>query len=259
MNPLVRLRKIAKRFRSVEVLREVSFEVSRGERFALLGPSGCGKSTLLRLIAGLDVPTGGELWIDGRQASLPEKILLPAHRRGLAMVFQELALWPNLTVRGNVELGLAGTKLARAQRAERAHAALDACRIAELGARYPSELSGGQQQRVALARALAVQPQLLLLDEPFSGLDIATKTHLYAAIRRLCADFALTLIIVSHDPLEAAALCTHAAVLEQGRIAEIGDLEALLRNPASDTLRAFVAQLPAAATGAAECAPAAGA
>ena len=174
------------------------------------------------------------------------------------MVFQDLALWPNLTAWGNIELGLAGTKLARAQRSDRAHAALEACRIVELGARYPSELSGGQQQRVALARALAVQPQLLLLDEPFSGLDIASKSHLYAAIRRLCSDLALTLIVVSHDPLEAAALCSHAAVLEQGCVAEIGELNVLLRKPASETLRAFVAQLPAGAMGAAERPPAAG-
>lgn len=247
MTPLVQLRNVAKRFHAVEVFREVSLDIRNGERFALLGPSGCGKSTLLRLLAGLDAPTAGELWIDGEQASVPGRTLLPAHRRGLAMVFQDLALWPNLTVRGNVELGLAGAKLARAERSERVKRALDACRITELGERRPGELSGGQQQRVALARALAVQPKLLLLDEPFSGLDIATKDHLYAAIRQLCADFALTLIIVSHDPLEAAALCSHAAILEQGRVAEIGELPALLRNPVSETLRAFVAQLPAAA------------
>jgi ABC-type Fe3+/spermidine/putrescine transport system ATPase subunit len=244
MNPLLGLRNIAKRFGAVDVLHDVSFEVSRGERFALLGPSWCGKSTLLRLIAGLDAPSGGELWIDGRQASLSDTVLVPAHQRGVAMVFQDLALWPNLTVRGNVELGLVAKKLARRERTQRAQTALDVCRIAELGERYPSELSGGQQQRVALARALAVQPQLLLLDEPFSGLDLATKAHLYAAIRQLCADLELTLVMVTHDPLEAAALCAHAAVLERGRVVEIGELEALLREPTSETLRTFVAQLP---------------
>lgn len=244
MNPLLGLRNIAKRFGSVDVLHDVSFDVSRGERFALLGPSGCGKSTLLRLIAGLDVPSGGELWIDGSQASLTGEVLVPAHERGVAMVFQDLALWPNLTVRGNVELGLVANTLRREERAQRAQAALDVCRIGELGERHPSELSGGQQQRVALARALAVQPQVLLLDEPFSGLDLATKSYLYAAIRQLCADLALTLIMVTHDPLEASALCSHAAVLESGRVVEIGELDALLREPASETLRTFVAHLP---------------
>ena len=244
MNLIVQLRSIAKRFDAVEVFRDVSLDIRNGERLALLGPSGCGKSTLLRLIAGLDAPTDGELWINGEPASLPERILLPAHRRRLAIVFQDLALWPNLTVRGNVELGLAGTRLTRAERSARGQSALRACRIAELGDRRPSELSGGQQQRVALARALAVQPKLLLLDEPFSALDIATKSHLYAAIRGLCTDLALTLIVVSHDPLEATALCSRAVVLERGRIAEMGELPALLRTPVSETLREFVAQLP---------------
>ncbi|MBA3563859.1 MAG: ABC transporter ATP-binding protein [Gammaproteobacteria bacterium] len=244
MNPIVQLKNIAKEFHAVEIFRDISLDIQSGERFALLGPSGCGKSTLLRLIAGLDAPTNGELWIDGQAASLAGRILLPAHQRGLAMVFQDLALWPNLTVHQNVELGLAGTSLARVQRRERAESALSACRIAELGGRKPGELSGGQQQRVALARALTAEPKLLLLDEPFSSLDIANKSHLYAVIRRLCTDFHLTLIVVSHDPLEAAALCSHAAVLERGRIAEIGGLQALLRNPVSETLREFVAQLP---------------
>lgn len=241
--PIVELEGVAKRLGSVEILRAISLTVQAGERFALLGPSGCGKSTLLRLIAGLDTPDEGVVRIDGREASRPSETIFAPHERSLALVFQDLALWPNLAVRENVELGLAAARLPRHERRRRAADALAACRILELAERRPDQLSGGQQQRVALARALAVQPRLLLLDEPFTSLDIATKNHLSAEIRRLCAERALTLILVSHDPLEALGLCVRAAVLEQGEIKETGELRALLDNPASETLRSFAAQL----------------
>ncbi len=247
MDVFVGLKNVTKRYDSIDVFRDISLQVRSGERLALLGPSGCGKSTLLRLIAGLETPTSGEVWVEGRLASSPGRIAVLPHKRALAIVFQDLALWPNLTVSQNVELGLAGAKLARKERRDRAFSALRRCQIGELSERRPAELSGGQQQRVALARALAVEPKLLLLDEPFSGLDFAIKARLYAEILHLCTTLELTMLVVSHDPLEASALCSQVAVLERGQIRETGPLEELLHAPASETLQAFVAQLPSVA------------
>ena len=239
--PLVELRSVTKRYGSLEVFRDLCLRIEGGRHFALLGPSGCGKSTLLRLMAGLENPTSGEVRLEGRLASTSKQIKLAPHERRLALVFQDLALWPNLTALENVELGLAG--LRRSERKERALSALRVCRIEDLAERRPADLSGGQQQRTALARAFALHPKALLLDEPFSGLDIAIKTHLYTEIRRLCRELNVTLILVSHDPLDATALCSYGAVIEQGRIRENGPLQELLQAPASETLRAFVAQL----------------
>jgi ABC-type Fe3+/spermidine/putrescine transport system ATPase subunit len=244
---LIELRNVAMRYGVREVFRAISLEVRRGENFALLGPSGCGKSTLLRLIAGLETPTEGDLLLDGVPASSAGRTMLAPHRRSLALVFQDLALWPNLSVSQNVELGLSGLRLPTHERRERVAAALAMCRIGELGARRPEQLSGGERQRVALARALAMRPKILLLDEPFASLDIAAKSRLYDEIRRLCAELALTLVLVSHDPLEAAALCARAAVLEEGRVVEAGALRDLLAAPKSETLRSFVVALSTSA------------
>ncbi|MCW5979711.1 MAG: ATP-binding cassette domain-containing protein [Bryobacteraceae bacterium] len=247
--PLVELKNVTMRYGQVEVFRDFNLQIADGCHFALLGPSGCGKSTLLRLFAGLQPPAVGEVWVDGSPASVAGEIRLAPHKRRFTMVFQDLALWPNLTVLQNVELGLAGAGLDRRERRERALSALRACRIEELGSRRPGELSGGQQQRAALARALAPQPRALLLDEPFSGLDIAIKVHLYAEITRLCREFGVTVILVSHDPMEATALCSHGAVIEHGGVREEGRIRDLLRAPVSETLRAFVDQLPQASGG----------
>jgi ABC-type Fe3+/spermidine/putrescine transport system ATPase subunit len=246
MRFLVELKSVAQRYGSVDVFSDVSLEMRSGDHLALLGPSGCGKSTLLRLVAGLEAPGAGEVWLHADLASAPGRIIVPPHERGVAMVFQDLALWPNLTVLENVVLGLAGARLERSARRARARSALERCGIIELGERRPAALSGGQQQRVALARALAVEPKLLLLDEPFSGLDLTSKAQLTAEILRLTGTLELTLLLVTHDPLEAAALCSHVAVLEGGRIGETGAFESVLRDPVSATLRAFVAQLPPA-------------
>ncbi len=242
--PLVELRNVTKRYGPLEVFRELTLRIGKGEHFAILGPSGCGKSTVLRLIAGLDSPTKGEVWLEERRASTACRLELQPHQREIALVFQDLALWPNLTVLENVELGLAGAKLSRPERRNRAFSALRVCRIEEQARRRPAELSGGQQQRTALARALALQPKALLLDEPFSGLDIAIKGHLFAEIRRMCEEFDVTVILVSHDPLEATALCSFGAVIEDGRVIEEGTFRELLQSPQSATLRAFVEQLP---------------
>ncbi len=243
MSPIVRIQEIAKNYGRDSVFARVSLEIVPHRHFALLGPSGCGKSTILRILAGLEAPDAGEVWIRGRLASGPGRVVTAAHERGIGMVFQDLALWPNLTVEQNVWLGLSGAALPRHERRARVGEALRICGVEALANRKPAAISGGQQQRVALARALAARPQLLCLDEPFSGLDIALKARLHEEIRRLCAQFGVTLILASHDPVDAAALCTDAAVLENGRIREQGPLEDLLQQPASETLQVFAAQL----------------
>ena len=243
MTPLVEIKNVSMAYGRLRVFQRISLTIRRGEHLALLGPSGCGKSTVLRILTGLAVPTEGEVWIGGRLASSPERVLVPPHRRDMAMVFQDLALWPNLSALQNVVLGLSGSDLPSEERGRRATEALEACGIGDLARRRPESLSGGQQQRVALARALAVRPRVLLLDEPFSGLDLTIKIRLQTQMQELCATFGLTLILVAHDPLEARALCHQAAVLENGAIQETGPLDALLANPESVTLRTFVEQL----------------
>lgn len=241
MPPLLQVRNLAKDFGEAPVFREISFDLHPGGHMALLGPSGCGKSTLLRLLTGLETPSEGEIRIHGTLASEPDRIFLEAHQRRIGMVFQELALWPNLTALENVALGLPRAGQTRRQRHATAREALERCRLGGLDHRKPAQLSVGQQQRVAMARALAPCPDLLLLDEPFTGLDLILKAEIFAEIRRLVTEFHTTLLLVTHDPSEARALATDAFVLEDGVCREHGPLAKLLANPASATLRAFLA------------------
>jgi ABC-type Fe3+/spermidine/putrescine transport system ATPase subunit len=206
MKPLLEIVGLSHRYGSTVVIDDLSLSLEAGRHLALTGPSGCGKSTLLRLIAGLEAPLKGAILIEGRSATLDSRIYLPPHRRSVAMVFQDLALWPNLTALANVELGLASTELSHKEKRERAAEALALCRISDLGSRKPAQLSGGQQQRVALARALAVRPKLLLLDEPFTGLDAALKAQIIADLTDLSTLHHITLLAATHDPEEAEAL-----------------------------------------------------
>lgn len=235
----IELRQISKDYEGETVLHHISFQFRSGVHTSIIGPSGCGKSTTLRLIAGLEAPSAGEVWKDGSIASRPGKVCQPPHLRGIGMVFQDLALWPNLSVADNVLLGLSARRLGREDCRWRAHQALLMCGIDSLSSRRPATLSGGQQQRVALARALAVRPGFLLLDEPFSGLDLLTKIELLDQISALATDQNITVILVSHDPMEALFLCRSAVVLAEGRIEEKGDLRELLETPQSETLRVF--------------------
>jgi ABC-type Fe3+/spermidine/putrescine transport system ATPase subunit len=230
---------VSKVYDGHSALSEVSFTITAGEHTAILGPSGCGKSTALRLLAGLEAPSQGQVLLDGKPISGPNRVLTPPFLRGIAMVFQDLALWPNLTALGNVLLGLSGAKLPRREARARAEEAISLCGIASLAHRRPGQLSGGQQQRVALARALAARPRLLVLDEPFSSVDIPTKARLLGEIRSLVAQQNLTIVLVSHDPLEAAAICHTAVILEDGRVQEFGSLAELIRDPHSQMLKTF--------------------
>ncbi|MGH9338703.1 MAG: ABC transporter ATP-binding protein [Acidobacteriota bacterium] len=232
-------RGVSKYYSRETALKDVSLSILSGEHTAILGPSGCGKSTVLRLLAGLEAPSSGQIYLDGELISKEERILKPPHQRGIAMVFQDLALWPNLTVLDNVLLGLSGQPLSSRETRKRALETVALCRIDSLAARKPGTLSGGQQQRVALARALAVKPDFLLLDEPFAGLDLLTKLRLLEEIERLAAEQNITVVLVSHDPLEAKALCHSVVVLKEGDVEEQGPLKELLREPESELLKVF--------------------
>ncbi len=225
------------------VLDGVDLDIAEGESVALLGRSGSGKSTLLRIIAGLEVPEPGEVFIGGQPATSGNRLLLVPHCRSVAMLFQDLALWPNLTVAGNVRLGLSGLGLSRGEHRSRVEQALKLCEIEELADRRPGTLSGGQQQRVALGRALAMQPKLLLLDEPFGGLDLLTKESMIREIGRLKSLLGFSLVLVTHDPLEVRELCHSLAVLENGRITERGPFEEIAANAKSPLALAFIGQL----------------
>jgi multiple sugar transport system ATP-binding protein len=233
------LRGVSQSYDGTRALAEVSFGIQPTESVAIIGPSGSGKSTILRLLAGLDAPTSGQILLDGAVVSGSGRVLIRPRFRQVAMVFQDLALWPNLSVLDNVLLGLAAAKVSKAEARRRARESLAMCKIETLAARRPAAISGGQQQRVALARALAAEPRFLFLDEPFSGLDLVTKMALLQDIAHLCDEKQITPVLVSHDPMEATQLCRSAVLLDNGRITERGTLTELLRNPKSEILRTF--------------------
>lgn len=206
MKPLLEVSHLTHRYGATTALEDFSLVVMSGQHTVLTGPSGCGKSTALRLIAGLDTPFSGTIRIRGEPMTDGSRLVIPPAKRGLAMVFQDLALWPNLTALGNVELGLASACPQKGERMLRARQALTLCRISELADRRPAQLSGGQQQRVALARVLAVRPSLLLLDEPFTGMDERLKAQLISELRNLSQEHDVTILVATHDAREAEAL-----------------------------------------------------
>lgn len=228
------------------VLGECDLLIEEGTHTTILGRSGAGKSTALRLLAGLELPTCGQVLVDGMLASEAGRRILPPHQRRIAMVFQDLGLWPALSVIDNVLLGLAVTDRGREQRRAQAVAALRLCRINSLADRRPASLSGGEQQRLALARAVAAEPRFLFLDEPFAGLDLCTKRELLTDISQLAAERRSTLVLVTHDPTEALSLCHRAVLLEAGRVRADGSWAEVLREPQSELLRAFRDCLPQA-------------
>lgn len=240
MNGLVSCRKLVCRLGGQIVLDGAELEVADGQAIALLGSSGSGKTTLLRVIAGLELPERGEVLLAGKPATSDGRLLIPPHKRGIAMLFQDLALWPNLSVAGNIRLGLSGLRLSRAESSKRLKHTLRLCRIESLAKRRPGTLSGGEQQRVALARALAVQPKLLLLDEPLGSLDLVTKQAMLQEIARLKSELGFALILVTHDPIEVRSLCNSLAILVDGRIAERGTLDEIASKGQSALGKAFV-------------------
>jgi iron(III) transport system ATP-binding protein len=239
MSATLELRRVSQRHGRATVLADCDLIVAEGQHPAILGRSGAGKTTVLDLLAGLVPPTSGQVFVDGTLVSETGRIVVPPHRRNIAMVFQDLGLWPGLSVLDNVLVGLPGSKEGRAQRRERAMAALARCGIDRLATRSPGSLSGGEQQRAALARALAAEPRFLFLDEPFAGVDLCTKEELLRDVGELAARAGATIVLVTHDPTEAFALCTHAIVLEKGGVMTHGPWADVLLQPASPLLRAF--------------------
>ena len=214
----ISLKNVTKRFRSHVALDGISLDVASGTSAVVLGPSGCGKTTLLRVIAGLEAPDSGEVRLNGVIGSTAQRVIVPPHERRLGFVFQDLALWPHLTVQENVEFVVGSMKLPRAERTRRVQAALALVRIESLTGRFPHELSGGEQQRLALARAIAAEPRVLLLDEPLSSLDPELRAVLRAELAALQAALNLTMIYVTHDREDAAVLADSVVEMHAGRI-----------------------------------------
>jgi iron(III) transport system ATP-binding protein len=214
---------VSKRFGLHQALNDVSLELAPGEAVVVLGPSGCGKTTLLRLIAGLEIPDTGEIWLGGTQVSSPRRALVLPHERGVGFVFQDLALWPHLTVQENLDFVLESTKMLRADRRARAHEVLALVRIEQLSSRYPHELSGGEQQRVALARALVGQPRVFLLDEPLSSLDPELRVTVRDELVRLQRVLHVTTVYVTHDREDVTVLADRVVEMRGGRIVSISD------------------------------------
>ena len=217
--PAIALSSVSKRYDRRPVVDTVSVTVAPGESVAILGPSGCGKTTLLRLVAGLARPDAGEIALHGRAVS-GQGIFVPPHQRELGFVFQDLALWPHLSVRGNLDFVLRARGVPKRDRQARAEETLRLVRIEQFAAARPHQLSGGEQQRVALARALVGRPRLLLLDEPLSSLDTDLRAALRLELRRLQRSLQLTTIYVTHDHEDATALADRIILMRAGRIVD---------------------------------------
>lgn len=222
-NVLLQFSNVTKRYGETTVVDRISFTVGPGEFFTLLGPSGCGKTTTLRLLAGLETPDGGEITLEGRCLAAPARgILVPIHKRRLGMVFQSYAIWPHLTVFENVAFPLRVRGEPKTSINQRVNEALEVVGLGGYGQRGATELSGGQQQRVALARAIVYTPALLLLDEPLSNLDVKLREQMRAELDALHKRLNLAVVYVTHDQAEALALSDRIAVVNQGKLEQVG-------------------------------------
>jgi iron(III) transport system ATP-binding protein len=235
----VELRGLTKRFGSLAVVDDVSLRIDHGQLVCLLGPSGCGKTTTLRLIAGFLEPSDGEIHVGDRVVSSRARTLPPESRK-MSMIFQSYALWPHMTVAENIVYGLRLRKLDRDTIAKKLAAILATTKLEVLAQRYPGELSGGQQQRVALARALIVEPETLLLDEPLSNLDANLREEMRFEIRRLHDEYRYTTVYVTHDQSEAMTTADLIAVMNGGRIDQLGTPEDIYDRPQSEFVARFI-------------------
>jgi putrescine transport system ATP-binding protein len=232
---LIRFEGITKRFGPLTAVNGVTLDIRHGEFFCLLGPSGCGKSTLLRVLAGFEVADGGRILLDGRDIAGD-----PPYLRPFNMMFQSYALFPHLTVAGNIAYGLKQGGTARADIARRVGELLQLVRLPDLGERYPAQISGGQRQRVALARALARNPRVLLLDEPLGALDRRLREETQAELKALQHRLGTTFIMVTHDQDEAMSMADRIGVMEAGRMAQVGQPRELYERPASRFVASFL-------------------
>jgi iron(III) transport system ATP-binding protein len=248
---LLRVADLRKTYRStreakaagVQAADGVSFEIETGTLFTLLGPSGCGKTTTLRCVAGLEEPDSGEIWLGDRALySSKERKSVPVNRRGLGMVFQSYAIWPHMTVRQNVgyPLTLPGKRRPKAEVKDRVDRVLGVMQLDAYGERKATELSGGQQQRLALARALVVEPRLLLLDEPLSNLDAKLRESMRFELKRVQQELGITSVYVTHDQAEALAISNRIAVMNRGKVEQIGTPQEIYERPQTGFVADFI-------------------
>jgi ABC-type Fe3+/spermidine/putrescine transport system ATPase subunit len=230
---ILELRGVGKRFGSHAAVTGLNLNVDRGEFFSLLGPSGCGKTTTLRMIAGFETPDQGEIRLNGSRIDA-----LPPYRRSVNTVFQNYALFPHLTVRANVEFGL--RRMRRDGIEAKAGMVLDQVQLADKASRMPSQLSGGERQRVALARALALEPDVLLLDEPLSALDPQLRKQVRAELKDLQRRVGVTFLFITHDQEEALSMSDRIAVMNRGSVEQVGTPEEVYRRPKTRFVASFL-------------------
>jgi len=241
--PTIHLTNLSKTYpgNDAPAVNNINLTVKDGEFMCLLGPSGCGKTTILRMIAGIEHASGGEISIGDRVVdSIARGTYVPPEKRGIGLVFQSYALWPHMTVEQNVDFGLRLQKVPTKTRIARCQDVMEKLRIADYAKRYPAQLSGGQQQRVALARMLAVNPGVLLLDEPLSNLDATLRLEMRAELRRLHETFGTTIVFVSHDQWEAMTLATTIAVMSAGQMQQVGTPDEIYATPANRFVAEFI-------------------
>jgi iron(III) transport system ATP-binding protein len=233
---------LVKKFGTMAAVNGVDLKTVAGETVALLGPSGCGKTTTLRCIAGLERPDSGEIWIDGKLVS-SKNVFVPPEKRNIGMVFQSYALWPHMTVFNNVAYPLRIKKLPKNEIRQRVNDVLEMVGLKEMSERYPHQLSGGQQQRVALARAIVYQPRLLLLDEPLSNLDAKLREQMRYELRRLLKNIGITAVYVTHDQEEAFVIADRIAIMNQGKIIQMGKPMEIYEHPLSTFVAGFIGRV----------------
>jgi ABC-type Fe3+/spermidine/putrescine transport system ATPase subunit len=239
--PIIEVRNLVKLFGTVKALDGINFSIGKGEVFTLLGPSGCGKSTTLRIVAGLETANGGEIQLNGQPIlSVERHINVAPEKRDMGMVFQSYAIWPHMTVAENVAYPLKLRGVPSAEISDRVAKALDLVDLTIQADRDAPKLSGGQQQRVALARAMVYEPEVLLLDEPLSNLDVKLREQMRFELKLLQERLGLTLIYVTHDQSEALSLSDHIALMNLGRIEQLGTPNELYEHPTTDFVRDFL-------------------
>lgn len=239
--PKIEVHGLVKTFGNVVAVDDVSFDVDKGEVVGLLGPSGCGKTTVLRALAGLEDITQGEILLDGRLVSSPAKhVNVPPEKRRLGLVFQSYALWPHMTVHDNIAYCLHSRKLPKEEREKKIHEVLELVGLPDLGKRYPSQLSGGQQQRIALARSLSYEPDVVLLDEPLSNLDMKVRERMRGELRALLKRLGLTSVFVTHDQEEAFVISDRILLMNKGAVVQEGVPEDLYSRPANPFVVEFI-------------------
>ncbi len=233
----IRIQNLTKRFGAVTALQHLDLTINPGELFFLLGPSGCGKTTLLRSMAGFYIPEEGSLFFGDEDVTR-----LAPHKRNTGMMFQSYALWPHMTVAENVAFGLHERKVPKDEIRTRVREALESVHMGQYAERRPNQLSGGQQQRIALARALVIRPRCLLLDEPLSNLDAKLRLEMRTEIRRVCKEFKLTTVYVTHDQKEALSISDRMAILEGGKILQVGTPREVYKRPSHRTVANFIGE-----------------